>query len=186
MHGNGGNARGWSYATKDYPGDAYVLEYPGYGERTGIPSETTIKAAALEAFDTLPSYAYKVVCGQSLGTGVTPVIFQNRRIDHLVLITPFTSLQDVGAYTFPLLPTRWLQKDKMSLYPEWMSYQGKTTIILAEKDEVIPWKARQPFLHPDERHDVIVVPNARHNTIHLDAQAWQLVTVENHKTNEGD
>ena len=176
LHGNGGNARGWAFATKDFPGDVYVLEYPGYGERTGTPSEVSLKAAATAAFDSIPPQPHLVLCGQSLGTGVTPAIFQTRHIDQLVLITPFTSLKDVGACTFPLLPTRLLQKDTMSLYPELEKYTGPTSIILAEKDEVIPWKARQPFIQPAPNHQVIIVPNARHNSIHLSTRDWLLVT----------
>ena len=46
FQGNGGNASGWSHAAAEFPGDIFVLEYPGYGQRGGSPSERSLKEAA--------------------------------------------------------------------------------------------------------------------------------------------
>jgi uncharacterized protein len=103
FHGNGGNASGWSHAVAEFPGDIFVLEYPGYGKRPGRPSEHSIKAAARQAFAAEHSpYDKVIVAGQSIGTGVTEAIFSAwpERIHKLVLITPFLSLGDVAAHQF--------------------------------------------------------------------------------------
>ena len=55
MHGNAGQASDRDYVL-DHLSDLdalYVLEYPGYGARTGSPSRTSIDAAARQAFDDL-------------------------------------------------------------------------------------------------------------------------------------
>src|SRR5688500_19074800 len=51
FHGNGGNASGWAHAVEEFPGDIFVLEYPGYGQRPGSPTERSIKEAALKGFE---------------------------------------------------------------------------------------------------------------------------------------
>jgi uncharacterized protein len=176
LHGNGGNARGWAGLIDQFPGDIFILEYPGYGERPGRPTEASLKAAALEAFDALPPYGRRVVCGQSLGTGVTPALFLNRadRVDFLLLITPFTSLQEVAAAVFPLFPARWLLRDKMPLYDAWKNFPGPSCVVLAGRDEVIPRKASVPFrTAAGGNRKVIVLPEAGHNNIRLDRKAWE-------------
>src|SRR5688572_11070828 len=76
FHGNGGNASGWSHAVEEFPGDIFVLEYPGYGQRPGSPTERSIKEAALKGFEAEAGrYANIVLAGQSLGGGVTEAIF---------------------------------------------------------------------------------------------------------------
>src|SRR5687768_11052806 len=72
FHGNGGNASSWSHAVTEFPGDIFVLEYPGYGQRPGAPTERSLKSAALRAFEAEHHrYSKIILSGQSLGTGVT-------------------------------------------------------------------------------------------------------------------
>src|SRR5687767_8763178 len=103
FHGNGGNASGWSHAVEEFPGDIFVLEYPGYGERPGAPTESSIKSAALRAFEAelgrAHGYSKIILCGQSLGSGVTETIFTRHaeKLHALVLITPFLSPAEVAS-----------------------------------------------------------------------------------------
>ncbi len=176
LHGNGGNARGWAGAIEQFPGDVFIVEFPGYGERPGRPTEASLKAAALEAFDALPPYPRRVVCGQSIGTAITPALFLDRadRVDFLLLITPFTSLRDVATAVFPLFPARWLVKDPMLLYEAWKDFPGPTCVVLAGRDEVIPRKASAPFRSAvGANRKVVVLPEATHNTIQPDRRAWE-------------
>jgi uncharacterized protein len=179
LHGNGGNARGWAGAIEEFPGDIFILEFPGYGERPGRPTEQSIKQAALEAFDALPPYQRRVVCGQSIGTGITPALFLNRadRIDFLLLITPFTSLREVAAAVFPLIPARWLLKDQMPLYEAWANFPGPTCVVLAGRDEVIPQRASAAFRTAGgNNRKVVVLPEATHNGMRLDRKTWEAWT----------
>lgn len=179
LHGNGGHGRDWAFATADFPGDVYVLEYPGYGERPGVPTEQTLKRAALEAYDRIPDYPNKIVCGQSLGTGVTPAIFLRRPVRSLVLVTPFTSLLDVARSTFPILPVRWMLKDPMELFEPWQSFTGSTTVVLAEADEVVPRAASLPFAEVRKpQYHLIRIPNAGHNDAQVTADMWHSILRE--------
>ena len=176
LHGNAGNARSWAAATTAFPGDVFVLEYPGYGEREGAPSEASLKEAALEAFDQLPAGARLTVCGESLGTGVAEVLMRQRadKISLLVLITPFTSLQDMARAQMPFIPTGLLLKDRMPLYDPWLAYAGRSWVVLAERDEVIPPAQSKKYAdHAGPHRQVMVMPMATHNELSLAKEHWE-------------
>jgi uncharacterized protein len=179
FHGNGGNASGWSHAAAEFPGDVFVLEYPGYGQRGGSPSERSLKEAALKGFEAEQQRYDKIIlAGQSLGTAVTQVIFSRHpdRISKLVLITPFTSIADVAQSHFPFLPARWMVRDTLRLFDEWRKFRGKTCIVLAGRDEIIPRSHSRRYLEArSESCEIVELPNDSHNSIDLSAAFWKKV-----------
>jgi pimeloyl-ACP methyl ester carboxylesterase len=185
FHGNASNARGWAHATVDFPGDVFVLEYQGYGERPGSPSEREIKAAAKAAFAAeAPHYRTVIVCGQSLGCGVTPAILEGHsaEVGALVLITPFTSISDMAAAQFPFLPTSLLLKDRFQLFEAWRAFPGPSYVIAAGSDEVIPEKLWSKYIRAQTtRHQVVVIPNAKHNDPRPSSSFWDKAIEEARK-----
>ncbi len=75
LHGNAGSAVDRDYLAdplqQALPLDVYILEYPGYGDRTGSPSQASLLAAADEAGDLLIRRGPLYLVGESLGTGPT-------------------------------------------------------------------------------------------------------------------
>jgi hypothetical protein len=110
MHGNAGQAADRVYALPSFsPEDSvYILEYPGYGKRTGAPSKESFNAAAEIAYGELRTkFPNTPVCavGESIGTG--PACFLttlDQPPDKLVLITPFDVFASVARDHFP----RWM------------------------------------------------------------------------------
>jgi uncharacterized protein len=176
FHGNGGNASGWSHAVAEFPGDIFVLEYPGYGQRPGSPSEKTLKEAALKAFTAEHhNYAKIILAGQSLGAAITHPIFTRHpdRISRLVLITPFTSIADVARAHYPWLPTRWMLRDTMHLFEDWQKFPGQSCIVLAGRDEVIPSSHNLQYRNAKSKAcEIVELPDDSHNTIDLDKSFW--------------
>lgn len=175
FHGNGGNASGWSHAVAEFPGDVFVLEYPGYGERQGSPTEQSIKAAALRGLEAEHErYARVVLCGQSLGTGVTEAIFTKypQRLHALVLVTPFLSLAEVAGFHYSWVPTRFLVRDRLRLFDSYLRYPGKSLVVTAADDEVIP-RTHSLKYHSatNENRKILELPES-HNTIDLDRRFW--------------
>jgi pimeloyl-ACP methyl ester carboxylesterase len=181
FHGNGGNASGWSHAVEEFPGDIFVLEYPGYGERPGSPTESSIKSAALRAFEAELArphgYLQIILCGQSLGTGVTETIFTKHaeKLHALVLITPFLSMAEVASSHYSWIPTRLLLRDKLDLYDAFMKFPGKSLVVTAADDEVIPRSHSLRYHAATNAHRAIIEFPASHNTLDLDRTFWQRV-----------
>lgn len=168
-------------AAPDRAVSVYILEYPGYGARSGNPSQDAFLAAADEALGLIPPDAPVVLLGESIGTGVASATASAHpdRIAGLLLLTPFDSLASVARHHYPLLPVRWIMRDR---YPsaEWLqNYRGPVAIILAANDTIVPAKFGQA-LHDSYTgpKKLITADPADHNDLlhTLPPSAWKEAT----------
>jgi pimeloyl-ACP methyl ester carboxylesterase len=148
LHGNAGYAlhrvyyaRG--FAALDEGWQVFLFEYPGYGARDGSPSEEAIKRAALAALqrlldedDARPVY----LVGESLGSGVAAYLAAeySAQVAGLLLVTPFTSLVDVAAHHYPVLPVRLFLRERYDNREALARYGGPVAFLLAGRDEIVP------------------------------------------------
>lgn len=179
----GGNAEDVSRNMPDFstafPNRAiYLLHYPGYGGSPGNPSEQTILAAALALFDRVHAeHPNIVVVGRSLGSGVAVHLASLRPVERLVLVTPYDSLGDVAAHNYPLLPVRWLLRDKFKSWKYAPQVTAPTLIIVAQNDEVVP-RASTDRLRTRFKNGIasyVVIPGVGHNTISDSAEYLPLL-----------
>jgi uncharacterized protein len=177
LHGSAHSAREWSWATRHFPGDVYVVEYPGYGEKEGSASEFSLCQAALRGFDCVPLHpGTTLLCGQSLGTAVAAAILEARgsKVQGLVLITPFTSLEAVARLHYPLFPVVWLLKDRLAVLPAWEKFTGPAWALFAGSDEMIPAGTQEQFQKTaGRRKHLSVIPGCRHSQILLRTEDWR-------------
>jgi pimeloyl-ACP methyl ester carboxylesterase len=137
----GGNAEDVSLDVPDlvgaFPSKAiYVLHYPGYGESSGSPSQEAIFADSLALFDRVHAeHPNIIIVGRSLGSGVAVWIASQRRVAHLILVTPFDSLADAAEEQYPFVPVRWLLLDKFESWRYAPRVAAPTRIIVAGDDE---------------------------------------------------
>lgn len=143
-YGNGSTAVGCNHYAQNIqavaPFDVFILEYPGYQDRPGPPTQTALFAAACEAFQMLPDNRPIYLLGESLGTGVASYLagtFTNR-IAALLLISPFSSVTDVAQSRFIFLPVPWLLADKFPSEDYLRHYHGKVGITVDGKDLTVP------------------------------------------------
>jgi hypothetical protein len=144
----GGNAEEVSWmlevARVETPAVSWLLmDYRGYGQSEGSPSEKALVADALALYDhavKLPGVDPKRIYafGRSLGSGPAVALAAARPLAGLVLVTPFDSLTALAKRYYWYLPVDWMLKhrfDSISLAP-----QLKTPLLclIAERDEVIP------------------------------------------------
>ncbi len=148
FHGNAGFALNRIFYYDGFRrarGDAWqvlLFEYPGYGARDGRPGEESFVDAARDAVRELLNEedALLYIVGESLGSGVATRIAAEfpDSVDGLILITPFSSLPDVGARHFPWLPVSWLLRDRYDNVEALAGYDGPIAILVAENDRVVP------------------------------------------------
>jgi pimeloyl-ACP methyl ester carboxylesterase len=169
----GGNGEDVAYNLPDFssafPEHAlYLMNYRGYGGSSGAPTERAIHQDAQALFDWVHAkHAHVVVMGRSLGSGVAIRLASERPAERLILITPYSSIVELGASQFSYFPVRWLLQDK---YESWR-YAPKITVptllLAAENDEVIP-RASTEDLYSRFKPGVAalqVIPGVGHNTI---------------------
>ena len=122
------------------PLDFYVLEYPGYEDRSGTPSRESLLAAANGAFPLLDTNKPVYLIGESLGTGVAAYLAGKfpGKITGLMLLSPYHRLADVAQSHYPFLPARWLLHDDFRSEDYLRGYHGLVGVMVDGKDEVIP------------------------------------------------
>lgn len=148
----GGNAEDVSQSlarfSADFPDHAlYLLHYRGYGGSSGSPSEAANHADAAALFRVVHArHAEVAVIGRSLGSGIAVRLAGTAPAARLVLITPYDSIVELGATLYPLLPVRWLARDRYESGLVAPGIRVPTTIIAAERDEVIPRASTEQLL----------------------------------------
>jgi len=122
--------------------DVYLLEYPGYENRPGSPSEQAIYAAADEALQLLPTNHATYLVGESLGTGVAAYLAGKHpgEITGVVLFAPYNSLVDVGQFHMPILPVGLLLRDRYPSEEHLRTYHGPVAMLTGGYDCVVPEK----------------------------------------------
>ena len=146
MYGNGSTAIGSRHYADEIQAvaafDVFILEYPGYEDRPGSPSQQSLFHAADEAFRRLPANQPIYLVGESLGTGVASYLAgaYPDKVAGVVLISPFSSLTDVAQSHFPVLPVRWFLVDRYPSEKYLRNYHGKLGVTVGGKDTVVPEK----------------------------------------------
>ena len=172
MHGNAGQASDRDYVLKHMSShdSLYVLEYPGYGQRDGSPSQSTIDAAARDAYQSLRTrFRDTPVCiiGESIGSGPASALASCQPApDKIVLITPFDTLYRVAARKFFVLPVWLLLRDRWDNIAALQGYDGEVDIFAAKNDEVIPIR------HAEALSDAF--PGASFHAISCGHNDWSL------------
>ena len=109
LHGNAGSLRGW--AGERYPlvrrgYDVLLIDYRGYGKSAGTPTEAGLYADARAAYAWLRERHAPgdiVIYGRSLGSGPATQLATEVAARHLILETPFYSLESVAREKVPWL-----------------------------------------------------------------------------------
>jgi len=122
------------------PLDVYIVEYPGYENRPGSPTEHTLYAAADEALNLLPKNRPLYLVGESLGTGVATYLAGKHpsQIAGAVLLAPYNSLVSVAQAHMMILPVGVLLADRFPSEKHLRTYHGPVAMLVAGRDTVVP------------------------------------------------
>jgi pimeloyl-ACP methyl ester carboxylesterase len=144
--GFGGN--GWNgqdvaeYLHELYPAhDVVAFHYRGYPPSTGEPSGDALIADAPVVFDAAVARVRPkrvIGVGFSIGTGVAAQLSQVRKLDGVILVTPFDSLKAVAESMYPWLPIGPFFNHEISAAEPLKGSKVPVAIIAAQNDELVP------------------------------------------------
>ena len=144
--GFGGNA--WNaqdvaeYLHELYPDhDVIAFHYRGYDPSGGSPSGAALIADAPIIYDSVverlkPDRVIGV--GFSIGTGIAAQLGAQRKLDGLILVTPFDSLKAVAQAMFPWLPVGIFFGHEIDSVAPLKRSRVPVAIVAAERDELVP------------------------------------------------
>lgn len=137
-----------------YPAaDIIAFHYRGYHPSTGSPSADALLEDAPRVHDLAVARvrpARTIAVGFSIGSGVAAHLASERRLDGLVLVTPFDSLKAVASGHYPFLPVGALFRHDIDAAAALDGLDVPTAIVAAEHDAIIP-RRRTDALRPHVR-----------------------------------
>lgn len=143
-----------------------LMNYRWYWESEWIPSENNFYADAEKVYDTISPTGKVVVMGRSIGTGVATYLATKRKVDGVILVTPYDSITSVAQENYPLLPIKLIAKysfDSLSRAP---IIKVPMMSIVASEDTIVPsWHAKALFEKWWGPKKEIIITWANHNSI---------------------
>lgn len=173
LHGNAGNRRDWAQAVPEFVGQGYnlfVLDYRGYGDSQGKPSEKGLYRDGDAAWawlaersrqEGVPAY----ILGKSLGSGVASYLAARYSPAGLILDSAFTAMHDVIAVHAGWLP-RFLTPKLYDSLARIGNITCPTLVIHGDCDDLVPL-AQGLTLYRNLRAPKVlaIIPGAGHNDI---------------------
>jgi pimeloyl-ACP methyl ester carboxylesterase len=178
LYGNGGWTVGCAHYADELqsvaPLDVYLLEYPGYADRAGSPSQQNFFHAADAALQLLGTNQPVYLLGESLGTGVAAYLAGTHpdQIAGVILLSPYNRLTGVAQYRVPFVPAWLLLIDRFPSADYLQNYHGPVGIMLDGRDTAVPERFGQRLYDgyagpkrlwrfPDGHHIFIPEPRAK-------------------------
>jgi len=146
----------------------YLVDYRGYGQSTGKPTEAGLFSDALVLYDAIHHKHQSIsLFGRSLGTGIACYVASQKETEKLVLITPYDSVKNIAQARYPLYPMGLLIKDPYNSLKRVPRIKAKTLILIAEHDTVVPKQHayRLANAFPQSQVEVHEIKGSAHNTI---------------------
>jgi len=159
--------------------DVYIVEYPGYENRPGSPTEDTLYAAADEALRLLPTTRPIYLVGESLGTGVATYLAGKHptEIAGVALLAPYNSLVSVGQAHMVILPVSLILRDRYPSEKHLRTYHGPVAMLTGGHDNVVPEKfGRRLYDSYEGPKRLWEFPEGDHGTVMLQPpEVWKQI-----------
>ncbi|MDX1502763.1 MAG: alpha/beta fold hydrolase [Thermoanaerobaculia bacterium] len=184
FHGNGENLEtmrrsGLTADLARLDGHLLAVEYPGYGDSPGRPSERSLTAAAVAASAWLAERhrgSRQAVVGWSLGAGVASRLLDEGPGPFAggVLLSPWTSLPEVARRHFPGFLVALLVSERYDSVAAAARLPGPILVIHGVADRIIPVEqGRRLAAELGERGRLVEVPGAGHNDLLARPDVWR-------------
>ena len=146
LHGNAGSLKNRIHKInhfKDMNVNFLIIAWRGFSGNKGKPTEQGLYEDARSAVRWLNAEGIDeknmVIYGESLGTGVTTEIAQNRNFAGIILESPFTSMIDAAKDKYSYLPVRFLLKDKYESKKKIKNIKNPILIMHGKVDNIVPF-----------------------------------------------
>jgi fermentation-respiration switch protein FrsA (DUF1100 family) len=147
FHGNAGNIshRLTSLSQMHSLGlNVLIFDYRGYGKSSGKPSEEGLYRDATAAWHYLSEQLgatteATLLFGRSLGAGVATRLALEIKPAGVVIESAFTSVPDMAADLYPLLPARLLSRNHFDNLKRIPDISSALLVMHSKNDEIIPY-----------------------------------------------
>ena len=174
FHGNAGHIGHRVQKFKPFMDEGYgllLLEYRGYGENKGKPTESGLYLDGKAALDFLTNYNIPVnktiLYGESLGCGLAVKFSTEESFKATILEAPYTSIADVAMRQYWYLPARWLVLDCYDIISKVKNINSPLLVLHGLKDKIISIDfGKRVFNSAPKPKQALYIPNAGHNNLY--------------------
>ncbi|MDN3555026.1 alpha/beta hydrolase [Halomonas maura] len=182
FHGNAGNISHRLASIRQFHRlglSMLIVDYRGYGESEGRPSEAGTARDARAAWQWLIERrglaAEEIVLfGRSLGAGVAAQLTAALPPDEgpaaLILESAFRSVPKLGQRLYPFLPVRWLSRFDYDVERYVTRRSAPLLVIHSRADEIIPFSEGEAVFEAAREPKALLVIHGGHNTGFLDSE----------------
>jgi pimeloyl-ACP methyl ester carboxylesterase len=147
-----------------------LVEYRGYGiSKPGTPTEKGLYLDAKAALDALQHDGLDadriVLWGTSLGTGVAAEMARRGRCAGLVLVSPYTSIAELGHHFIPYLPSELIVADRFDTLSKAPQIVVPTMVVHGLADDVVPYAMGEQVARAISGAHLVTVPTGHHNDL---------------------
>lgn len=161
----------------------WYVNYRGFGESEGEPSERAMRSDALLVFDAAVkklNIAAEDACviGRSLGSHMAAHVAANRPVKKLVMVTPFDSALNVAKRRYPVFPIKLLMRHPFNTLAEAPQISAPVLFLLADSDNVVPHPHTENLMArwPEESEQTsLLLPDTTHGDITDSPHYWRAV-----------
>jgi uncharacterized protein len=161
-----------------------LVDYRGYGQSTGQPSEEGLYADAMASWHFLTddrriAPGDIAIFGRSLGGG--PATWLATQVDAraLLLESTFTSVPDVAAHHYPFLPVRWLSRFQFDSLSRIAGVGMPVHIIHGRTDEVVPFEFGKRLHDAAHEPKTFTATSDTHNRISKETTRARIRVLDN-------
>ncbi len=174
FHGNAGHIGHRVDKFRPYLDEGYgllLVEYRGYGENSGKPTEDGFYKDGIAAIEFLSkqniSKKQTILYGESLGCGLAVKLSTEDKYHSTILEAPYTSIAEVASEHYWYLPAKWLVLDRFEIIGIIKNIKSPLLVIHGEEDNVINIEfGKKIFNSAPKPKEAFYVKKGSHNNLY--------------------
>jgi len=174
FHGNAGHIGHRVEKFKPFLEEGYgllLVEYRGYGENEGKPTEDGFYKDGVAALDFLSrqniSKQKTILYGESLGCGLAVKLSTEDKYHSTILEAPYTSIAEVASEHYWYLPAKWLVLDRFDIIGIIKNIKSPLLVLHGEEDNVISIEfGKKIFNSAPKPKEAFYIKKAGHNNLY--------------------
>ena len=175
FHGNAGNISHRLHTIRQFHDlglSVFIIDYRGYGQSEGSPSEDGLYRDGEAAWQYLTEVRGIlaediVVFGRSLGASVAAWLAAERSPGTLILDSAFTSVPDIGQDVYPWLPVRLLSRFQHATKVNVTKASCPVLVVHSRNDEIIPFHHGEAIFNAANEPKTFLALRGGHNDAHF-------------------
>lgn len=171
-HGNAGSTCDRAFTRpmfEQFNTSIIYVEYAGYSNDIVSPSKELILKDAKNIHDFIQKNEFTnvIVFGQSLGSAAASYQTSLGNVDHLILVTPFSTLQEVAQSMYKIFPASILLTENYDNIKWLQENENNLLIMHGDNDRIIPHKFSKNLFNkvPTDNKKYVLIEGSGHNDI---------------------